>query len=87
MPRRTHQFGELIAKHPKQAPVIAALEVDDLMPLQLFVNDRFDAPCHAHRRHRTTIAIAGTSLYCALGSATPDSRTDPGFTVVAAQPS
>ena len=31
--------------------------------------------------------VAGTSLYCALGSATPDSRTDPGFTVVAAQPS
>jgi hypothetical protein len=28
----------------------------------------------------------GTSLYCALGSATSDSRTDPGFTIVSARP-
>ena len=30
--------------------------------------------------------VAGTSLYCALGSATADSRTGPGFTVVSARP-
>ena len=28
----------------------------------------------------------GTSLYCALGSATPDSRTEPGFTILSARP-
>lgn len=31
--------------------------------------------------------VPGTSLYCALGSATAASRTDPGFTVVSALPS
>jgi hypothetical protein len=30
--------------------------------------------------------LPGTSLYCALGSATSDSRTDPGFTIVSARP-
>jgi hypothetical protein len=29
--------------------------------------------------------VPGTSLYCALGSATSDSRTGPGFTVVSAR--
>ena len=29
----------------------------------------------------------GTSLYCALGSATTDSRTDPGFIILSARPS
>ena len=32
------------------------------------------------------LLLPGTSLYCALGPATTDSRTDPGFTVLSALP-
>ena len=34
----------------------------------------------------TPVLVPGTSLYCALGSATSDSRTGPGFTIVSARP-
>jgi hypothetical protein len=32
------------------------------------------------------LLVPGTSLYCALASANPDTRTGPGFTVIATQP-
>ena len=34
----------------------------------------------------TPALVPGTSLYCALGSGTSDSRTGPGFTIVSARP-
>lgn len=34
----------------------------------------------------TPLLVPGTSLYCALAPANPDSRTGPGFTVLATQP-
>ena len=47
-------------------------------------------PAHAaaavRRGAARRVLVPGTSLYCALGSATSDSRTGPGFTVVSARP-
>src|SRR5262245_25213105 len=54
--RTAHELVELIARHPQEPLVIADFQVDGVIRFELVVDDRLDAPGHAHRRHGAALA-------------------------------
>src|SRR5206468_10923974 len=56
VPRRAHQAAELHARHAQQLLVVAALDIDLVVALELFVDHRLHTPGHAESRHGAELA-------------------------------